>query len=276
MLIKSTNLTTSSVISTRTKSTENKYIRSVSILQTDGSFIVSYPFINEVVWYPQSPNNPTVSEMQAIKIFNSFTNYGNLNFPLDAKVDSYRKNVYIADAGNNRVLKVNLNTQSVIHNYDISAPITVSLDLNTDSLFIRSIASSTSQLISYYKNNILIDTFVFDCNGAYPLAVNSNFIRNVPNVNSMIYDNIRNRLWWIANTNVFMFDALNNNIVVYNLVDDGITTLKSIDIDLTSGNAFIVGVSSEAFESGGYNYFNTISQISKDNNVFLGNSYIVF
>ena len=73
MKLKSTNLKTSSIITSRSKSPEDKFIRSISIMQTDGSFVVSYPFKNEVTWYPQSPNNPTASSMQEIKTFTSLS-----------------------------------------------------------------------------------------------------------------------------------------------------------------------------------------------------------
>ena len=264
MKLKSTNLKTSSIITSRSKSPEDKFIRSISIMQTDGSFVVSYPFKNEVTWYPQSPNNPTASSMQEIKTFTSFTNYGNLYFPLDAKVDYIRKNLYIADTGNSRVLKVDLTTGAVVNSYgNIAIPIAIAININTDEVFIRSVAPPPLQgMIFHYRDNVAINGFVFFSNSAYPLTIDGYFVKNIPTTSSMAFDNTRNRLWWIANANVFMFDVPNNNVVMYNLGDEGYSELESIDIDTTTGNAFITGLSG----------IWSIAQMSRDNNVFLGSS----
>ena len=187
MKIKTIDLNSSSVITGRSTDPEANRIRSFSMLQTDGSFVVSCPIINKVIWYPQSPNNPSYTLMQNIIEFTSFDDYGDLKWPMDAQVDSARRILYIVDSGNNNVLKIDLNAQTIIKTYSINNPISVTVNPNTGDFFIRYILSDSKHGIIYYKNDNIQENIEFPHYGPYPISLSGYFLKNIVSSNSVTF-----------------------------------------------------------------------------------------
>jgi hypothetical protein len=78
----------------------------------------------------------------------------------------------------------------------------------------------------------------------------------------MAFDYVRSRLWWIDNFKVYLLDVRGMQIKTYNLRPDGYYGTRTVDVDLNTGNAFIVArdIHKEWF----------LIQMNRDNNKYLG------
>jgi DNA-binding beta-propeller fold protein YncE len=116
--------------------------------------------------YPQSPQ----SSIYAPTELKTFDRVGSLYYPQDAKFDYVRGFIWIADTGNNRVLKVDLNTKKVrITIKSVIYPYALTVDLNTGNIFIEyqsrgklsGIATTQAEYWCYWLSDfhlILIET----------------------------------------------------------------------------------------------------------------------
>ena len=270
--IRSINLNLDEVIHSRDVVLDG-IVNSVNSNQITGDFIVSNSTLNggTVTIYPQNPNNPSSSFIGAIKNLTQFSGYGFLNFPIDSQMDYARNKLWIADAGNQRVLKVDLNSYLVDFSIsNISLPHVVVPNINNGGVFIKGFVNLTTGVIFYYSNNgILQASFTyFDTLSGTSLipSVDNPYAINHPLPSTCIFDHRRNRLWWTANDNIYMTDLTTSQIIVYNLNSDGYTSIRGLDVDLDSGNAFITVYGSSA------RWF--IIQMFRDNNKILSRSYL--
>jgi hypothetical protein len=252
----------------------NEYISSISSNQLTGDFAITKP-INDnsgsVVIYPPNPNNPTSSFIGEIKTLTNFSGYGFLNYPIDSQFDYIRNKIWISDAGNQRVLKVDNGNFLVDFSIaNISLPHAVVPNINNGGVFIKGYVNLTTGVIFYYSSNgILQGTFTYfdTLNGSSLIpSIDDPYAINFPLPSTAGFDHRRNRFWWTANDNIYMTDLTNNQIIVYNLSSDNYTLTRGLDVDLDSGNAFITvyGDKNRWF----------VIQMFRDNNKILSRSYI--
>ena len=86
----------------------------------------------------------------------------------------------------------------------------------------------------------------------------------MPNVNTMCYDHVRSRLWWITDSKIYVADTRNYQVQTMNVAK---YNFNSIKIDFSSGNAFAIGTD---IHSDKY-----LIQIFRDNNKILGVAYVL-
>lgn len=241
-----------------------KTINSISTNQITGDFVVTNPYNNQIVIYPQSPNNPENTLLGSTKTLNSFSGYGYLSYPMDARFDSSRGKMWIADTGNGRVLRVD--SFSFLADFaiaNISLPHAIIPEVNMGGVFIKGFSNLTTGVVYYYSVSGVLQ-FLF----AYSDIVNSlsAATANVPLPSTMAYDHTRSRLWWTAGAKVYMIDVYNRQMTTLDLSLFGYASTKGMDVDVTTGNAFI-----SCLESNGRSY---VVQLFRDNNIFISSAYL--
>jgi DNA-binding beta-propeller fold protein YncE len=271
----------------------DREIRTIDINQIDGSYVVVEPYdlddsyYGRVMLYPQSPQ----SSIYAPTELKTFDRVGSLYYPQDAKFDYVRGFIWIADTGNNRVLKVDLNTKKVrITIKSVIYPYALTVDLNTGNVFIKGYSNYTLNYgsISHYgKDGSLIDTFIFNTtilgsssssssdsseSGSLSLSSSSSssliVFPEFPSSKSIVFDNSRSRLWWLdENTHVYMADIRGKYINSYDLANNGFSELKNLDVELATGNAFIVARDCHSAWA--------IAQVNRDCNKYLSRAWVV-
>jgi hypothetical protein len=270
VLINSINLKYEVTIPFREVSlSDNPIVRSMNINQIDGSFVTTEP-LNEggrIVIYPQSPNNPNYS----INSYSQLTGYGTLSIPTDARFNYINGTIWVADTGNSNVIRINMVDYSVSKTInDIILPHSVTPDLNRGGVFIKSFSDINTGTLYYYNSGgNLVDTFTYPCQLNRPsvdVEESVDFIEALPLSSSMAYDHVRSRLWWVSGSYVYMLDVKNKQVVENDLSTDYIEN-RSVDIDFSSGNAFVVAKDSS-------NDWNVV-QIFRDNNIVICNAYIL-
>lgn len=246
-----------------------KLVQSVNVNQTDGTFVTTEP-INQngqIVVYPQSPNNPRYE----IKTYKTFGGYGSIDFPLDARFDSIRRKVWIADAGNTRAIKVSTNNykvEQVISN--IILPHSVVPEVNLGGVFIKGFSGVSTGVIYYHgANGELVDYFTYPCalgKTTTEIEYTNTYVKSLPIPSTMAYDPARWRLWWTSGTFVYMIDIRNQQAIQQNLAPI-YTNTRGLDIDFDTGNAFVV------VNKPNGNWF--LVQLFRDNNFIFCSAYIL-
>lgn len=266
--LKTINLVKKIAIHNRDVDLYGKHIQSVNIYQTDGSFITTEPFNNRLVWYPQSPYNAENTTLGEWKVFDSFAGYGDLFFPLDARFDYTRRILWIADSGNLRILKVDINSGTIIGSIENGYfAHSVVINVNNGNIYVKSIKSITTGIIQCYDlNGILLNSFEFDCDYSVTNP-DMSIISYIPLPSSMTFDHVRNRLWWVGDEFVYMIDVINKNIVPNQISLSGYNSARGVDVDFASGNSFVIAKYS--FNTNWY-----ILQIFRDNNQIVSTAYI--
>lgn len=245
----------------------NEWVRTVNINQLNGSFVTTEPLSENglIKIYPQSPNNDNYN----ISTYKSFTNYINLKYPLDAKINYISGNIWVADAGNNNVISISnesFSVNQVIKN--IKLPHSVVPEINSNGIFIKAFKDLNNGVIYYYNRSAqLLEEITYPfCSNINTLEMQGqrNFINSLPLPSSMTYDHVRWRLWWVANNVVYMMDIKNQQIVENKLdYQEG----KSVDIELSTGNAFVIMRNHQKEDY--------IVKIFRDNNYIFCDSYIL-
>lgn len=270
--IQTINLVTQSAMSDRDVKLYGEHVQSVNIYQTDGSFVTTEPFNNKLIWYPQNPNNVANTALGEWKTFTTFAGYGNLSMPMDARFDYARRILWIADAGNKRVLKVDINSGTVIdaaeNGYFSNS---LAININTGGIYVKSIKDSETGIIQQYNNIAdFQNSFEFPCLYSVTgetISETYTYMFGLPLPSSMVFDHARSRLWWVGENTVYMMDTLNKNIIPYVTLDNGFSSLRSVDVDFESGNAFIIA------QRLGYHSF-YILQMFRDNNAIVSTAYM--
>ena len=254
-------------------------VRSIDIDQTSGKYAVTSPrdengvVGGNVIIYPQSPQ---LSDINIPVVLKNFRQVSSLHGPYDSRFDYVRRKLWIADTGNDRVLKVNIDTEEVetiISN--IIYPHAMAANVNRGGVFVKAYSAyeSTGVIYRFSSNGTerskyeytLLDDFSSSSSseGSSP-----DTIPPLPFASSIVFDHVRSRVWWVDDSNVYMVDERNLQVQVYDLAANDTGSLRAIDVELSTGNVFIVGRPiSSAIEW-------VIAQISRDNNKFLGRAYI--
>lgn len=270
--IQSLNLSYSSLIENRAVYLTD-YVRSISINQTNGDFIVSKPLLNNgtLSIYTQSPNNPSSSLLGANKDIIGFGGYGPISMPVDARYDYTRNKIWIADLGNQRIIKVNSDNYLVDFTVnDIAFPYSVVPNVNEGGVFVKSFINITTGVIYYYSiSGVLNATFTFDeaFKGTSLVPVfTRDFINQVPLPSTMTFDHTRSRLWFTAGNFINMIDLNNNQVIT---LETGYNDSRGIDVDFESGNAFAVMKNLHSIGDRWY-----IVQVFRDNNKIISTAYV--
>lgn len=284
--IRTVDLTDNTIITDRDVAV-NVVVNSIDVNQTDGTYAAVEPFASDgsyngrVVIYPQSP----VPQVTTATILKTFDRYGSLYYPLDAKFDYLRRKIWIADTGNNRVLKVDLNTNQadMAIDEDIFYPHALAVDFNTGDIWIKGYESSNLRngaIFQYKKNGTLLATFVFNRNSMDASSSSSSEIGTMsssslsgslipptmPSSRSIAFDHVRSRLWWVDGTRIYMLDVRNKQIQTYDVPSITFTEAINIVIEFETGNALVrvVNIHDDRF----------LVQINRDCNTLLGIAYI--
>jgi len=260
--IRTIDLTTNTVISNRDVITDTS-VYSIDINQNTGEYIVAKPFDldgtagGEVVIYPQSS---LMDIYQPVSIKN-FAQISSLYYPLDARFDYTNNKVWIADTGNERVIKIKRNNLSNVDAIirDVIYPHSLVVNLNNGGAFVKAFTDgsmNTGIVYSLKSNCDIAATFEFD-----PIDVNSSsssssssnigsmstssssgerVFPQLPYYNSMAYDHVRSRIWWLAGHKIYMADEKNMQVETYDLYLNHFVASFSVSIELESGNAFVV------------------------------------
>ena len=273
------DLSTNSSISARSVSVD-RAVYGIDVNQTNGNYVVVEPYEldgsagGKVIIYPQS-----TLQVASIVEYQTFNKVGSLLSPRDARFDWVRNKLWIADTGNNRVLKVNLNTNEVDVNISsgLIYPHALVVDINTGNVFVRGFQSYNLNygLISYFqKDGVALGTFAFEKSYLESSSSSDSSEEfsseetpsSLPYNRSMAIDNNRQRLWWVDGVKVYAMDIRGKQIRSYDVRNNNYHNTFSIDIESNSGNAFVVvsDLHDEKF----------VIQMSRDNNEFLGMAYV--
>ena len=246
-----------------------KYLHSIDIDQTNGTYITTEPLAspNCLTQYPLNPNNTNYTIKTVTTILGSLE----INFPLDAKIDHTRNRLWIADAGNNRVLILDSRDFSFIGEAkNISLPHALAIDLNTGNCFVKAYNSVTNGVVLEVSLTGKIVSF-FEFSTVFPymdLTVqrNSNWVESLKKTHSITYDHVSSKVWWVDGTFSFMAETISKTISIYDLSTDGFYGTRNILIDMNSGNAFVLAsnISNRWY----------IVQLNKHNAKFLGKAFV--
>lgn len=238
---------------------------SIDMNQVTGDYAICNPSENSVNLYPQSTNSYiTTNIIGDNKSISSLGTFGDLTAPLDARFDSARGKLWICDSGNDRIIRMDsfsLVTDFMIE--DVIFPYSMAVNSNDGSIFIRGFIDGTNAVIyNYSYSGVLINKIDF-IDRRYD---------EMPPINMMSFDFIRNRLWWAIeptpyNSIILMWDLKNSQIVQLSINSETGRSLKplSIDIDINSGNAIFSGLTSEQ---------SYIFQIFRDNCHVVSTTYL--
>jgi hypothetical protein len=274
----------------------DRNVRNIDINQIDGSYAVVEPYDvygsygGRVMLFPQSQTLAVYTPVE----LKTFDRVGSLYYPQDAKIDYIRGDIWIADTGNNRVLKIDLNTKKVHITIDDSLiyPYALALDLNTGNIFIKGYSDYTMNhgCISHYsKDGTLLDTFIFNTttlgessssssdsssseSGSMSDSTSSSSSLSVfptfPSAKSIVFDSSRSRLWWIDdNVHIYMADIRGKYVNDYDLSIHQFTDINNMDIELATGNVFVTAKDNHSMW--------TIVQVNRDCNKFLSKAWVV-
>jgi len=275
----------------------DRHINSIDIDQISGNIIVTNPFDDDgtiggrIAIYPAS-NQLQVNQPVYIDGFTQTREFyaRTLHYPLDARCDYLRGKIWVADTGNNRLIKFDQRTlemNAVVEN-QIIYPFALAVDLNTGGVCARGFYGSTNTKIVMHFNTdgSVMSSFIYENTLAESSSSTSSSSESslssglsetstsysgevfpaFPSSKSIVFDSIRNRIWWTNNNKVYMVDESNHQINTYNIDPDWFLTANEVDIDLSTGNAFVIAKNLD-----GSLY---LLQIFKDNNRLLSISYL--
>lgn len=249
-------------------------INSLDVNQVTGEILITDLFLNRISIYPQS--SKSINEQ---KNFYFFGSAGTLNQPNDAKFDYVRRKIWIADTGNDRILKISpdkTNDVEIIIDGLFEKPFALVADLNSGGCFIRAFLNSRKGLVIEFSSNgrelnryeySLIDETENSSSSSESMDLSSSSSSinriDIPPYKNIRHDHVREKIWWGNNSIIYMIDQKNNQIKTFNLPK--YINIKNLDIELDTGYIFVVAtdVHEEDF----------ILQINRDNNLILASAY---
>jgi len=267
-------------------------IDSIDVNQIDGSIVTAESnsdgqYLGRITIYPQNWQLPTVNPTY----LTSIPRGGYLNYTLDARFNHVRRKIWIADTGNHRVIKLNRDTYDtdLIVDDMFYYPYALSVNFNNGGVFIKAYADlDREEDVLYYlrSNGEAIVNFKFGRDNLESSSSSSSESADssssstglsddssssssgvfvpppMPSSRSMAFDYVRSRLWWVDGKKVYLFDVRGKQVNSYNLGAEGYAGTRTIDVDLNTGNSFVIAsdVNDEWF----------LIQMNRDNNKFLG------
>lgn len=276
--INNINLNSDAIIALRGISVDGR-INSVDIDQTSGRYIVTKPLDgdgyinNEVIIYPPSPQ---LEINETVTLTNFAGSY--FRYPSDAKFDYVRRKIWIADTGNNRVFRADLDTLEQEAEIEAGAyPHAIAVNLNDGGAFIKSYQQYPNICCVYQVNERGTEIARFISDNSIPDIESSSSSSSsesssssldgkpvLPNPKTIAYDHVRSRCWWIFGRRLFMMDERNLQVTAFEL--GGYSNSIALDIEYSTGNPLVM------VKDRAQNIF--IIQVSKDNNQILAEAYI--
>jgi len=268
-------------------------VDSIDVNQIDGSIVTSESnvdgqYLGRVTIYPQNIS-PLFSDTVYIT---SVSRGGDLNYTLDSRFDYIRRKIWIADSGNHRVIKLNGDNYStdVISDDLFYYPHSVAVNFNNGGVFVKAyndlsmsgvsvyyLGSRGEEKVKFSVNNILGNSSSSsssssvgnsDSSSSSSMEENSSSssgsisLPDMPHSRSMVFDYVRSRLWWVSGSKINLLDVRGKQVQVYDLRIDGYFSTRTVDVDLNTGNPFIVA--SDIHDK----WF--LVQMNRDNNKYLG------
>lgn len=254
-------------------------IDSLDVNQVSGEILTTSSDANAITIYPQSLYSANAS--QTLRLFGVA---GALNQPKDSKFDYVRRKIWIADTGNDRVLKISrdkTNDVEVVVDNLFYRPFALVANVNTGGCFVRAFSDvnrETALVIRLSSNGEEIVRYEYENEGVGNSSSSSSFEGSlssssssgdmlvVPSQNTISYDHVRHRVWWLHDRRIYMADQRNKQVQVFTLPATYIAAY-AIDIEFKTGNAFVTTVDLLHGDS-------FLLQIYRDNNTILGRAYI--
>jgi ribosomal protein S11 len=235
-----------------------KVVNSIDVNQINGDILATISNENEVVIYSKL-NDPIY--------LTSFDIVGNLKYPLDARFDYVRRRMWIADTGNQRILGLDMDIfDAQVNAVDIVYPHSLSVDLVSGGVFVKAYTDTSMNNGIVYCLDVAgkeISSFVF-ATGDGVSSSESDIEPTLPFYNSMVYDHVRQRIWWLNDTKIYVADIMGNQIQSFDIGDSYFET-RSIDVEFSTGNVFVIAKDL-------LKWF--LIEISKDNREILASAYI--
>jgi len=290
--IRTIELINDSAIADRDISTTG-VINAIDVNQVDGSIMTvesnsDGEYLGRIMVYPQNLE----LAIEDPKEITSISRGGDLNDTFDARFDHVRRKIWIADTGNNRVIKLDqdsYDTETILDDF-IYYPHSIAVNFNIGGVFVKGYTDieKTDGVIYYLKRSgeeianfrFNPDNFESSSSSSSESAdssssssgenVNSSsssssgmiIPSNIPSNGSMAFDYVRSRLWWVDGTKVYLLDVRGMQVKTYNLRVNSLLAVTTVDVDLNTGNALIVG--------SGYVNQKVVVQMNRDNNQYLG------
>jgi len=281
-IIKSIDINEGSSISARDV-IHDATVNSIDVDQTSGKYAVTSPNNEDgtvggnVIIYPQSPQ----LEINVPVVIKDFRQVTSLRGPYDSRFDYVRRKLWIADTGNNRVLKINIDTEDVeVITDNIVYPHAIAANLNRGGAFVKAYKRFNTHGKVYHlgkngQERAIFEYLIVDVGNSTSSSSSqdmssssssTDYLPSMPFASSIVYDHVRSRCWWVEGNSSYMVDERNLQVIVYDLMINGIEDVRSIEVEFSSGNAFIVGRSA----AGDW----VIIQINRDNTQALASAYI--
>jgi len=284
-IIKTVDLNQDSIITNRNVAND-KWISSVDVNQITGDFIVTEPlnddgsYGGQIILYPQSLD----IEIRESTSWTRFNRVGDLYYPLDARFDYVRNKFWVADTGDNIVFKIDIPTEDtdVIIENTLTYPHALVVNPNDGSIFVKGYTdvTLTNGIVYHFRSNgEVISSFQFNqddvmsssssssSNGLMSSSSSSGtLIPSMPSTRSIAYDHVRSRCWWIDGDRIYMVDVGNQQVNTYDITADSYSNPISVDIEVSTGNAFVVA------QDASDNW--VLIQMFRDNNSLLSEAYI--
>lgn len=272
-------------------------IDAIDVNQSDGSIMTvesnsNGEYLGRLTVYPQDLRY----EGEDVIELTSVDRGGDLYYTLDGRFDHIRRKIWLADTGNHRIVKLNYNnygTDIILDDLSIYYPHSLVVNFNIGGVFVKGYADEgrTDGIIYYLKSNgdelanfkFTTDDFISSSSSSSDSldssssssdsfddesSSSSSGIGNpppMPSSRSMAFDYVRSRLWWLHDTKVYLLDVRSKQIKTYDLGLQGVLETRTIDLDLNTGNAFVVGV---------YTHGTKLYQMNRDNNKYLGSIFV--
>jgi len=279
------DIDSNSVISGRTI-TSARTIVSIDVDQTSGDYLTVEPFDADGTYGGRvmiRPASTTMSINEAVEL-QTFSGVGDLYYPLDARFDYVRRKIWIADTGNHRILKVDMNSSKADVNIDdvLLYPHALASNLNSGGVFVKGYLFYDKSIgaVVYFKSNGEEEyRFVYTLGETQSSSSSStegtmssssssteDVMPVLPVANSIVYDHVRSRAWWIEGLRVYMVDERSQQVQTYDINESDIVSTISLDLELSSGNILVVTEDNHNER--------LLVQINRDNNLLLAVSYI--
>ena len=276
------DLINNTVIDLRTVYDSTGTINSIDIDHSSGKFIVTKPldengFVNnEVVIYPASPQL-TVNQVETLT---GFAGAGDFSYPCDAKFDSVRRKIWIADTLNNRVFKADMDSlkEELVIN-DVLYPHAIAVNTNTGGAYIKAYSdySNVLNVISVDEKGNELARFISSISTSAESSSSSSssesssssldYIPIFPQARTIVYDHVRSRVWWLFGRKLYMLDEQNLEIRSFDVLKTTpYSYTVSVDVEFRTGYPLVM-----AKNSSGTAF---ILQISRDNNKLLATAYM--
>jgi hypothetical protein len=254
-------------------------IDSLDVNQVSGEILTTSSDANAVTIYPQSLYSANASQT-----FRLFGVAGSLSQPKDAKFDYVRRKMWIADTGNDRVLKASTdktNDVEVVVDDIFYRPFAIAANVNTGGCFVRAfsdieeetalvirLSSNGEEVVRYEYENVGVgdSSSSSSLGGSLSSSSSSGDLIVTPQSNTIAYDHVRHRVWWLHDRRIYMADQRNKQVQVLTL-SSTYSGAYAIDVEFETGNAFVTTVDLVHGDS-------FLLQISRDNDSILGRAYI--